>query len=369
MEMLTKDNTAPVDGLPMEPQLPELSLKDFRNSNRMPSLLKEIHLPKQKKILETLKNFWQENNSHDFVVRIGEFDFPCQRLILMVYIDLVRQELDKTELRLPENLVRPEIFEPLYAWMSDKEPLVKRPGIVSLLLAADYLKVEELSCQIWHCLDHASGFGEHQAIQVALDALPFRDLYRLHHLMLQRIQYFFLVFVSSVEFLDLPIHSLCVLLSSNEIRINSEAEVFYAAIRWLNHEWPTRQVHAMEVMEKVRVCGMPLELLLTFESPVDDIRVDRIIQLPELRTFIEKGSFDQVAMQFDDGTRFYKQIYEIFDVTLAQPRSFICHYLSPYHKPEPNSPDQVFRYADFLGYLGVLQTLPLDALKLLEKPL
>jgi len=74
-------------------------------------------------------------------------------------------------------------------------------------------------------------------------------------------------------------------------------------------------------------------------------------------------------MQFDDGTKMYNQIYEIFDVTVAQPRRFICHDLAPYHKPEPNSPDQVFRYVDFLGYLGVLQTLPLDSLKLLEKPL
>ncbi|XP_037715435.1 kelch-like protein 6 [Drosophila subpulchrella] len=335
----------------------------------MPSLLKEIHLPKQKNILETLKNFWQENKSHDFLVRIGDHDYPCHRLVLMVYVDLVRQKLDKCELQLPENSVRPETFELIYDWMSDRTPLVKRPGIVHLLLAADYLKIERLSSQIWHCLDQDSGFGEDQAIQVALDAMPFKDLNRLHFLMLHRIQYFFLVFVSSIEFLDLPVKSLIFLLSSNDIRINSEAEVFYAAIRWLNHEWPTRQIHAMEVMERVRISRMPSELLQAFELPVDDIRVERIIELPELRPLIEKGSFDQVAMQFDDGTKMYNQIYEIFDVTVLQPRRFICHDLAPYHKPGPNSPDQVFRYSDFLGYLGVLQTLPLDSLKLLEKPL
>jgi len=59
MELLTNDNMAQGDELPMEPQLPELSLRDFRNRNQMPSLLKKIHLPKKKPILETLKNFWQ----------------------------------------------------------------------------------------------------------------------------------------------------------------------------------------------------------------------------------------------------------------------------------------------------------------------
>jgi len=162
----------------------------------------------------------------------------------------------------------------LYDWMSNQTPLVKRPGIVHLLLAADYLKIEKLTSHIWYCLDQDSGFGEDQAIQVALDALPFKDLNRLHCLMLHRVHYYFLVFASSVEFLDLPVKSLIFLLSSNEIRVNSEAEVFYAAIRWLNHKWSTRQIHAMEVMEKVRICRMPGELLQSFELQVDDIRVD-----------------------------------------------------------------------------------------------
>ncbi|KMY93810.1 uncharacterized protein Dsimw501_GD25668 [Drosophila simulans] len=80
-------------------------------------------------------------------------------------------------------------------------------------------------------------------------------------------------------------------------------------------------------------------------------------------------SFDQIAVDMDDGARWYREIYEIFDVTLVPPRQFICHDLAPYHEPKPDSPDQVFEYKDFLSYLGVLQTLPLDTLQLLEKQL
>lgn len=71
----------------------------------------------------------------------------------------------------------------------------------------------------------------------------------------------------------------------------------------------------------------------------------------------------------DDEARWYRKIYEIFDVTPVPPRQFICHDLAPYHEPKPDSPDQVFECKDFRGYLGVLQTLPLDTLQRLEKPL
>ncbi|EDV56006.1 kelch-like protein 18 [Drosophila erecta] len=364
---ITIDKTVHADELPMEPQLKELSLRDFKKIGRMPKIFKDCCLPKQKSIVNVMKDFWQQNKHHDFLVRIGNHSFSCDRLVLMVYIDQMRHSKDQTELRMPAKFVRPEVFELLNRWMVDQEPFIKRPGIGNLLLAADYLNIEQLSSQIWACLDQNSGFGEHQAIQLAMDTLPLRDLSVLHYMMLQRIQYYFLIFVSSAEFLALPSESVSALFTSNDIRVNSEAEVFYAAIRWLNFEWPTRKNCAFDVMEKVRLFRLPAKLLLLLESSMEDTRVDRIIQLPVVKALIEKGSFDQIALDLDDGTSWYHEIYEIFDVTLLPPRRFICHDLAAYHQPKPESPDQVFAYKDFLRYLGLLQTRPLDTLQLLEK--
>ncbi|KRJ99587.1 kelch-like protein 18 [Drosophila yakuba] len=369
MEMVTMYNTAHGDKLPKEPQLKELSFRDFKYNKRMPTIFKDFRLPKQKSIVHVMKDFWLQKKHPDFLVRIGQHSFPCDRLVLMVYIDQVRRNKDKLELQLPEKFVKPEVFELLYRWMTNQEPLLKRPGIVNLLIAADYLNIRQLSSQIWACLDPISGFAEHQAIQVAMDATPLREMSQLHYMMLQRIQYSFLIFVSTVEFLALPIESVSALFSSNDIRINSEAEVFYAAIRWLNYEWPSRKNFALQLMEKVRLSRLPTKLLQMLESPVGDTRVDRIIQLPVVKALIEKGNFDQIATDLDDGTGWYREIYEIFDVTLVPPRRFICHDLAPYHEPKPESPDQVFAYKDFLRYLGLLQTLPLDTLQLLEQPL
>ncbi|EDW47889.1 uncharacterized protein LOC6609185 [Drosophila sechellia] len=62
----------------------------------------------------------------------------------------------------------------------------------------------------------------------------------------------------------------------------------------------------------------------------------RRISLPHLLI-----SFDQIAVDMDDRARWYREIYEIFDVTLVPPRQFICHDLAPYHEPKPDSPDQM----------------------------
>ncbi|XP_017068767.1 actin-binding protein IPP [Drosophila eugracilis] len=368
MEKTTTDKTGRGMELPMEPKLKEVDLNHFRMNYEMPAFMENYTLPKKRNVLADLKKFWLESNYHDFTIRIGEHVFPCDRIVLMAYVDLVRKDKTKSELRLPENSVRPEIFPILYRWMIDQELMVKRSEVARLLMAVDYLKIDLLSEQIWRCLDRGTGSGEQMAIQLAQDALAFKDLTHLHYLMLHRISYYFLIFASSAEFLDLSAHSLATLFSSSNIRVNTEAEVFYAAIRWLTYEWPTRQTYAAEVMKKVRAARMPTELLLKLESPVDDIRVDRVLGLPDVKRRIKKGSFDQKAMDFDDGTRLYQEIYEIFDVDLSKPRLFICHNMAPYHEPKPNSPDQVFSYADFLNYLSALQSVPLDTLQLLEKP-
>ncbi|KAH8401908.1 hypothetical protein KR009_008659, partial [Drosophila setifemur] len=339
--------------LPMEPQLVELSLKDYRNVNRMTMPAKDFRLPEKNSILEALTAFWNKNEHFDFLVRIGSHAFPCHRMVIMIHVEEVRQNPDIWELELSEDLVPSEIFPTLYRWMTDRELSVKRSGIVPLLAAATHLKIEELQQQIWHLFD-SQEFSEHLAIQAALDALLFKGIHHLHHLMLQRIQYYFLTFVSSVEFLSLPCGGLCFLLSSSEIAVNSEAEVFYSAIRWLNHEWPARQNRVMEVMANVRLSKMPENLTKFFQMPMDDVDVDRITQMPEMQAALEEGSFQQQLIQNVDGSPMYLEILEIFHVVEPHPRKFICHDLSGYHQAEQNAPDQVFTYADFLRYLGVL---------------
>ncbi|XP_017039100.2 kelch-like protein 17 [Drosophila ficusphila] len=284
----------------------------------------------------------------------------------MVELGIVRKRKDKLELRLPEDKISPETFDRIYRWMNDEQPLVKRTGIVSLLKAANYLQIRELTNQIWDCLSHERDFGEHHALQVALDAYCWKDK-NLHILMLQRIHYFFLSFVASVEYLALPLSSLSHVLSSNEIRVNSEAEVFYAAIRWLNHEWPSRRIHVEEVMQMIRLTNLPNELLVKMEAPVGDVSVDRITRMTKVHERIKKAGFDQIVMLYNDGSQVYGQIYEVFQVRELQSRGFICHNLAPYHQPDPNSNGNAFSYADFLNYLGVLQSQPLDALQVLGR--
>ncbi|KAH8327144.1 hypothetical protein KR074_003912, partial [Drosophila pseudoananassae] len=347
------DHMGSGDVLPMEPKLPELSLKEYRNEHRLEPPQTDLRLPKQKDIVEALDEFWKNSEHCDFLVRIGEYTFPCQRLVLMAYIESLRENPDVFDLKLPEDLVSPDIFISLYRWMSDKDILIKRSEIIQLLSVANYLKIEELLHQIWTCLN-SDEFSEHGAYQVAEEVLHFKELKELHCPLLMRIQGFFLTFVSCKEFLQLEPESLCFMLSSNEIAVNSEAEVFYAAIRWLNHNWPFRLKHVTEVLEKVRLLRMPKKLVKLLESPRGEYQVDRVTQLAEVRKSLEEISFAQILMQHNDGSSLFGEIYEIFHVTVPQARKFICHDLSPYHHSDPNVPGRVFSYSDFLNYLALL---------------
>ncbi|EDV37587.1 uncharacterized protein Dana_GF13524 [Drosophila ananassae] len=361
MESRFEDFLGSGDVLPMEPKLPELSLREYRNENRIEPPQKDLRLPKQKDIVAALSEFWRESEHCDFLVRIGEYRFPCHRLVLMAYIQKVRENPDVLDLELPEDLVSPGIFVSLYRWMTDHDILIKRSEIIQLLSVATYLKIDELLHQIWTCLE-SDEFSEHHAYQVAAEVLCFKTLKHLHCPMLQRIQGYFLTFVSCKEFLELSLESLCFILSSNEIAVNSETEVFYAAIRWLNHNWPERLKHVAEVLEKVRLLRVPKKLVKLLESPRGEYQVDRVTQLAEVRKSLEEISFAQILMQHSDGTSLFGEIYEIFQVTVPQARKFICHDLSPYHHPDPNLPGRVFSYSEFLKYLALLQTLPPDTL-------
>ncbi|KAH8305951.1 hypothetical protein KR018_006557, partial [Drosophila ironensis] len=351
------DHSAQGDELPLEKQLAQLSLRDFRNEHRMEpppqDLHLDLHLPKQKDVVDTMMEFWRLKGHCDYTVRIGAHQFPCHRMVLMVYIDWVREHPEKSELELPEDVVPAGIFPSLYHWMTDQETQLKRSEIIDLLSAAQYLRIKDLTHQIWSCLE-SKDFIEHHAFQVAKEVLRFKDLQHLHLPMLQRISCYFLTFVSTVEFLALSLDSLVHLFSSCEIAVNSEAEVFYAAIRWLNHNWPQRVEHVMKVMENVRLIRMSKKLVRLLQEQRGECQVDRVTQLPDMQRKLEEISFNQCLMRQSDGTTFFVQIYEIFGVTLPPNRKFICHGLSAYHQPAESAASSVFSYGDFLSYLGVL---------------
>ncbi|XP_030387363.1 kelch-like protein 4 [Scaptodrosophila lebanonensis] len=342
-----------------EPDLQLLSLADFYGGSQL-SEPEQQQLPPNKDakqtVVEKLLQFLEQNDCPDLLVRVGKREFNCQRTILICYTDYMSQFPDQHEVQLPVEKVTPVGFEIAYRWMVEREPVVEKEHIVELLAASTFLEVTDLVQQVWYCLDQMEEFYEADAFMVATAAERIPGFQHLEALMMQRISRFFLTLVATAEFVRLPASSVCALLDSDELAVNSEKEVFYAAVRWLDHDWPNRLQHVGAVMSAVRLAMLPGTFMSQLRQPLGDEEVDRVTETAEFKQALSEACFAQTLMYYSDESIPFSQVYRTFDMEPPVPRKFIYHDLCSYHKQDPNSPQDSFNYKQFLAYLRVLQT-------------
>lgn len=174
----------------------------------------------------------------------------------------------------------------------------------------------ELEEQCWAFIDNDELFSEDTAFLLYLEAKKVRNT-AVMELMVPRIMKFFLMLVSTKDFLDLAVDELCLLLRSNYISVNryfdeitmtlvsnrsipifvsfefwnttSEMEVLMSAVRWLMHDWANRKENMLEVLKCVR---------FGLIAPWQLVDVKRNPENPE---FMELMSSPDVQKMVDDG--------------------------------------------------------------------
>jgi len=71
-------------------------------------------------------------------------------------------------------------------------------------------------------------------------------------------------------FLFLPVERICQLLSDDMLMVNSELDVFYALVRWLDHDRDGRLCQAAHLLQDaVRLHCLSPECIVTQLEPVD----------------------------------------------------------------------------------------------------
>lgn len=85
---------------------------------------------------------------------------------------------------------------------------------------------------------------------------------------------------------------MCDLLESNYICLNTETEVFMAAIRWLSHKWPSRKCHAETVMACVRFGFLPPPMLIEIGLTKMESEICELMALPVVSAISTKIIFD-----------------------------------------------------------------------------
>uniref|UniRef100_A0A182PVI1 BACK domain-containing protein n=1 Tax=Anopheles epiroticus TaxID=199890 RepID=A0A182PVI1_9DIPT len=188
----------------------------------------------------------------DLQVHIEDTLLHCHLLPLQCFSEYFEREVQpgQSVVKLPAAQVPPEAFQIVYEWMLDPNRQLEWKHFVGVLSAAEFLRVPALVERCWQHLDNPK-VVENVAFYVFLQARHYQRG-QLQPMMLRRICRFFLALVSTLEFCELSLGELSVLLASNLIGVFDETDVFYAACQWLMYDWTERQEALGTVMELVR---------------------------------------------------------------------------------------------------------------------
>ncbi|XP_078044683.1 uncharacterized protein LOC144474074 [Augochlora pura] len=288
-----KQQTAPstsYDG----PLLQEVPLSALGFTGEQPIDWDNIILPEKTDLYQELARRITNYKNADCIVRIDQDEFHCHLLVLQSYSAFFDEKNCK-EIDLTGSGVTSNAFSIIYDWMISPQNescrLLQRDNILDIFTASQYLCIKELEEQCWAFIDNDELFSEDTAFLLYLEARRNRNT-AVMELMVPRIMKFFLMLVSTRDFLELKIEELCLLLKSNYICVNSEMEVLMSAVRWLMHDWEDRKKHMLEVMRCVR---------FGLIAPWQLVDVKRNPENPE---FMELMSYPEVQKMVDDGLAF-----------------------------------------------------------------
>uniref|UniRef100_A0A182VUJ1 BACK domain-containing protein n=1 Tax=Anopheles minimus TaxID=112268 RepID=A0A182VUJ1_9DIPT len=225
----------------------------------------------------------------DLQVHIEDTLIHCHLLPLQCFSEYFEQEVrpGQAVVELPAQQVPSAAFQIVYDWILDPNRQLEWEHFVSVLSAAEFLRIPALVERCWQHLDNPK-VVENVAFFVFLQARKFRSV-QLQPMMLRRICRFFLSLVSTPEFCELSLEELSVMLASNIVGVFDETDVFYAACQWLLYDWSERQ-HAVEsVMKLVRFERMRTGDLARFCVYQDCAELQPILRHPATKQLVDRA--------------------------------------------------------------------------------
>jgi BTB And C-terminal Kelch/BTB/POZ domain/Domain of unknown function (DUF4734) len=347
-----------------------LRFTNQQNVENIPEILERWF--KKEGLVESLEQMVTNMKNTDFVVRIADRKFGCHLLVLQCCSEFF-QNLDTTggEVTISEQEVSVEAFQKIYEWMLTESCLLAVGDLLALLKAANHLEILELQSQCWLHIDNEDLFHEHSAFLFYWKGrhLPMADI---RDIMLNRIGRFFLSLVACREFVELGLDEVTILLRSNLVGVHTEAEILFAAVRWLYHDWADRKRHMLDIMKCVRFGLMTSWQLTELQRNCDSARLKMVIEVksnrepcnkfqfqilnhPEVLLSLKQGISVAVSRGETDPTASAAYL-EKLNLNLPSARTWIRDiiWLNLFGDTEQTS------YKAFNQYLSVLQTKDLD---------
>lgn len=293
----------------------------MENWNRSPSTHAKTHL------MRNVYELFSDPDSCDISIHIGEAVKNCFILVLQSYSTFFqRRSRHEKVVALDSSQITPEIFQKIYVWMLDSTKAVKRDGLVSLLIGAQYLKVAPLEQEIWHLIQDGEKFQECEAFLLYMEAKQC-NCEKIQSMMIGRVQQFFMTVVCSEEFLKMDPIEITNWLKLDSIAVSSEVDVFYSAARWLMFDWDKRKNYLTDVMKTVRLGLIEPWRICEFRSKKNVGKLSSILESSELQNMLESSlSYSTYRNCFqDDLSDQFQDFLSRFELKRLFPREMLDH--------------------------------------------
>lgn len=216
------------------------------------------------KAFEALNNFRLQNILCDVTLTAGNVVLSAHKVVLascslyfraMFTSKLTESTADKIDLRLLDG----KALSSLVDFMYSSELSITEDNVQTLLTAANILQmfeVKEACCDFLQSQLHPSnciGIRSFADVHACQDLAYYAQLY---------IQQHFAEVVTHDEFLNLPLSQVTKLLSDDRLLVQSEEQVFEAAISWTNYDPNARKEHIASLIEHIRLPLLPQDFLV-----------------------------------------------------------------------------------------------------------
>ncbi|KAL4705149.1 hypothetical protein ACJJTC_018720 [Scirpophaga incertulas] len=255
------------------------------------------------KLSLNLQHFKRDGRFCDIDLISGKTKVKAHRVVLAAscaYFDAMfnvgLEESQKRHVSLPS--VPPDILPMIIDFIYTGEIVIDKTTVQHLMIAADMLQLRDL----------VTGCGEYLRRELhpsnALGIFRFADAHNCTELAeeaLEHAQANWNIVARGDELLDLPLPQLITLLSSEQLKVDNEAQVLYPALRWLEHEPSCRRRHCFEVLSHIRLPLISSEVLDEAIKNVQDPSI--VVALKTVRVDMKTGRGALVALTVEPRAR------------------------------------------------------------------
>lgn len=217
------------------------------------------------KLLQNLNTLRTKSRFCDVEIVAGGRVFMVHRAVLSAsspYFEaMFRPELGLSEGKQKSVILHsidPDILSQLLDFIYTGRIIIKQMNVQELLAAADMLQITEVvdECCDFLCRElHPTN---------ALGILRFAEAHHCEQLTESALTFvhtnFPLVGVED-EILDTPLSLLSRILTSEWLRVDTESQVFQAALRWIKHDVVQRRQYVFDILAHVRLALVPIGLI------------------------------------------------------------------------------------------------------------